>query len=219
MKICPSCRAQYEDDKQFCRRCGVALETAAPDGLQARLAWWHQRLQQDQDNPELMREYAAELISWGRFAEARTALTQALARHPHHLGLRETLAALCHQLGDYPGLVEQLRLLLEQQPDRLAWLRQLAAAYQKTGQLAEAAATLQRLTALAPADLELWEERRRVLLELGDRDGLVATCRELVARQPDHPQANLYLGLAASQDAQAGSRRPGPKQRPTSPGP
>lgn len=205
MKICPSCRAQYEDEKQFCRRCGVALETAAaPDALQARLAWWHQRLHQDQDNPELMREYAAELISWGRFAEARTALTQALARHPDHLGLRETLAALCHRLGDYPGLVEQLRLLLEQQPDRLAWLRQLAAAYQKTGQLAEAAATLQRLTALAPADLELWEQRCRVLLDLGDRDGLVATCRELVARQPDHPQANLYLGLAASQDALAG---------------
>lgn len=206
MKICPSCRTQYDDEKQFCRRCGVALQPAgtAPDAFPARLAWWRQRLEQDPDNPELIREYAAELISWERLAEARKALTEALGRHPEHLGLRETLAALCHRLGDDPGLVEQLRLLLAQQPDRSPWLRQLAAAYQRMGRLREAAATLERLTTLAPADLELWEQRRRLLLELGDGPELAAVCREILRRQPDHPQANLYLGLAVHQEAQAG---------------
>ena len=207
MKVCPACQTTYSEDKKFCRRCGAALqpEGALSPQIKAKLELFQGRLAKNPENPEILREYGAYLLSQEMTGEAEKVLLQALSLAPENIAARETLVALYQGRRDLDNVIAQLLILLELQPDNLTWLRQLAEAYQASGRLEEAAAIWQRLSERHPEDPTFLEKRLGVLKEIGDAAALVAVCREILARQPEHLEAWTLL---ATQLQTSGQREP-----------
>lgn len=102
------------------------------------------------------------------------------------------------------GMVAGLAARLEQEPNDLAGWKKLARSYRVLGEAQKSADAYGKAAALAPDDLDL---------VVGEADALQATLpenapvmpqvtelyRQVTARNPDHPQALWFLGLAEKQ--------------------
>src|SRR5262249_9421946 len=118
MKICPSCKLQFSDEKKFCNRCGTRLlpeQAATPDSI-AKRQLFEARLAADPGDPLVINEYAAYLISIHLYDEARPLLLKALEREPKNSTLRRRLAALYQVDHDWDNAAAQLLLLIQEEP-------------------------------------------------------------------------------------------------------
>ena len=104
------------------------------------------------------------------------------------------------------GMVEQLAARLEDNPDDLeGWLR-LAQSWRVLGEWEKARDAYARASALAPGDAALLAEYGRAIIEASPEATIipadaVTVFRDVLALDPDYPEALWFTGYA---EAQAG---------------
>lgn len=181
MKICPTCQAHYEDDRNFCRSDGARLlpgRAFAPDVV-ARRQLLEARLREEPESPGLLVDLGDLLASVPLYDDALVQYFKALALAPEQEEVRRRIARVHGARGDWEEEAQHLEILLRAHPSDLEILRGLADAYEHGGRKAEAAGILDRWTELAPGDARVWARRRDLLLELRTDEELLAVYRRL----------------------------------------
>lgn len=90
MKICPACKAKYDEDKKFCRKCGVSLvseKVMAPDVVAKRQSF-EIHITQDPLNASLLAQYGEYLTSILLYDDALVQLHKALEIEPTNESFR-----------------------------------------------------------------------------------------------------------------------------------
>lgn len=121
--------------------------------------------------------------------------------------MRATMAARPEP--DQPGamihaMVARLAARLEKQPDDVDGWRRLARSYRVLGENKRARDALKRAVALAPDDLAILSDYAVAIVQAADRGGalpkeLVGVTVEILKRNPKHPSALWYGGVARMQ--------------------
>jgi len=86
--------------------------------------------------------------------------------------------------------------VVAEDPQDTAALQYLGLIAQETGDYAGAVAAYDRALAVDPSDVDVKVDRASALLELGKPDEAKSALEEVIAESPDHPRANLFLGIA-----------------------
>ncbi len=137
---------------------------------------------------------ARELTAAGRVEDARVALHRALRRKPDLAAARQALGAL--ELGEshLEQAFLQFQALTDQQPlSAEAWFG-LATVRARAGQPEEAAAALDQVLDLDPAQIEARSQRAEVRLELGQDEG--ALLDAAAATQANRKDVRAWRALA-----------------------
>jgi predicted O-linked N-acetylglucosamine transferase (SPINDLY family) len=96
-------------------------------------------------------------------------------------------------LGDIEPAVESLRRGLMLAPGDRAIVALLVQTLQRSGRIPEAHDLVNRLRSTAPNDAEFAVIDARLAYRIGDAAGALVTLREVLAREPNHLNANLQL--------------------------
>lgn len=109
-------------------------------------------------------------------------------------------------VGQYREALASFDQALQRQPNNVDAMRNKALCYEATGQYAEERSVIDRARVLAPSDSMLRDLSLNWDLRHGDPDGVVATCKEILAREPENPAVYAALGQAAVASAQTKHR-------------
>lgn len=162
---------------------GIAVWTLIEDAVQAEQTGQIQKskqlfldaLKQQPDNVMAKKFLAATLQKAGQDNEAIQYLQSALQSGLHRNDTRYQLAQAYFGLKQYDHVVEQLQILLKDDPNNPKALKMAALASMHNNQYPEAAQYLERQLALKPADYESLSDYARVLSYLQqDKKALVA---------------------------------------------
>ena len=123
--------------------------------------------------------------------------------HPRRLAAAVALAVLLAAApvlghGAFDDRVAALSARIEQQPSADHYLER-SSWYRGHGDHAAALADLEQAEQLDPARAELGLHRGRLALATGRPEEAVAPLEDLLARAPDHPEANLALARALAE--------------------
>lgn len=149
---------------------------------------------------------ADRLLGLGRWAEARAAYEEYLARHPDDVDRRAGHGITLLATGDAAAAVQELSWVLERAPGQPDARYNRALAYAALGRDAEAVADLDLLIASQPEAWYLRSDRGGLLLRGGQVEEAVAELRKAVELAPEEPGPRLNLGsalLAAGEPVEA----------------
>jgi tetratricopeptide (TPR) repeat protein len=207
MKVCPSCSGRYEDDKNFCRLDGARLvpERAFAPEVVAKRQLLEKRLEEEPENPSLLLELGDLLASVPTYDEALVQFFKALELDPASEAVRRRIALVYRAKGEWTEAQKHLEDLIGRRPTDTDLLGELAEAYYRSGQTAEAARVLARTCELAPSEAPVWNRRRALLEELHGDAELVPVYRRLSELTPD--DVSVWLAFAETMAA-APSGRP-----------
>jgi tetratricopeptide (TPR) repeat protein len=176
-------------------------------------------LQHHPDDVLALRLYAEFCSSLDRYEEAESLLRRCLERAPTFaLGRYGLAMVLLHAHATQPAL-EQIDVLLSQEPDRLEYLSLKADALGRIGDFPAALACLETLVSLYPGNGGAWSNYGHILRTLGRRPECEAAYRKTIAL--GGPLGEAYWGLAnlktyrfqpseiAAMRVQAGTASPG----------
>ena len=93
MKTCPKCRTTYQDDKNFCRNCGVKLasEKTVNPKISARKTVFEERIKADPLNSELLLEFGGFLLENKDFNSAELIIYRALEIDKNNISIKKLL--------------------------------------------------------------------------------------------------------------------------------
>ena len=205
-----------------------ALEPSLHEAMTAQAAqdpqnaerWFLLHLKHYPDDVLALRLYAEFCSSLDRYEEAESLLRRCLARAPGFGLGRYGLAMVLLSANAIPASLEQVELLLSQEPDRFEYLSVKADALGRMGDFSAALECLERLASLFPANGGIWSNYGHILRALGRRADCEAAYRRTIALGA--PVGEAYWGLAnlktykfdapdvAAMRAHAVSMRPGP---------
>jgi Flp pilus assembly protein TadD len=132
----------------------------------------------------------------------------AIKLNPQAPEFRTELGVVLLQQGQLEDAISNLRRAVQQRNMDPAAHYVLARALQKAGRPGEASREFQEATALNQAKLGLEQAGLLTINGIADlRAGRIADAaqklRQAVARKPDYPEANYYLGIALAQSGDA----------------
>jgi tetratricopeptide (TPR) repeat protein len=190
------------DDDMARRERGFALSRSGKmkDGLQD-LEWYTQKHPKEADG--LYKLAIAEML--GDREKALKHLTQALESAPDQLPIRYARALLQYQEGKPAQSIEDLKVVLQHEPDHVRALDLLGQSLLLLDQPQEAAKPLSRAVELAPRDPTLLIHYSRVLRRLGrkvDAEMMLARFKEVATeegRQRPHTGLFDYLNLSPAE--------------------
>lgn len=132
----------------------------------------------------------------GRLREARSGYEEVLRRSPDHVAALFLAGIAAQQSGDAASALERLSAAARQAPDDVRIALALASVHQTRGELAQAAACIERVVHLRK-DPALWNNLGVMRKQLGETAAAQAAFREAAALQPGHPSACNNLGNLA----------------------
>lgn len=135
-----------------------------------------------------------ELAGIGRLAAAEELTEQAVRHYSTDGGLRQLQGFLRHRLGDFPGARGSLESAARLAPLEPLSRCILAECYARTDSAQRAADLYRELADDAHCPTTLLPDVASGLGGLGEYEAALATCRELIRREPGHHQA--YFGVA-----------------------
>jgi tetratricopeptide (TPR) repeat protein len=152
---------------------------------------------------------AAIQLAQGHADAARKLLAEVLQKNPRDDDALVLRASLEMQQNDPTGAIGDLRAVLRDQPNSVALLRTLAAAYLAKGQAGLAEETLRAAMQAAPNDASVRIELAQVLGRTDRMSQGVTLLEETVQRLPDDTAAReelvrAYMAVGNLQDARAG---------------
>jgi len=152
--------------------------------LRRALELWRERVRTETSDPDAHAEIArlTDLVEGPEAAVAH--LRQAVARHPHHVGLRTNLVSRLRYLGQ--GEPEVRELLALSPSNAWAW-RALALLLARRGEHKEAATAFREAVALEPGSPAQWEVRGVLAQLAGEREEARRACREYLQLSADNP--------------------------------
>jgi hypothetical protein len=190
----------------FDRSIELLRRTGRHDELEAALTRELERVDLVLDRvPKLAGELAALAGARGRPEAALTVLGAALRRVPDHPALLGDLAALARQAGDRERQAQALARLVDlgaDPPQRVNWLRELAALYDMLGNEAEATVRWSELHKLDPDDAEALVALERRAEQTGDHETLVRLLDRraaLASRRDDVRRLRLRRAITLEQ--------------------
>ncbi len=137
----------------------------------------------------------AEMLSrLGLHAEAAERFGQALAQHPPDAGLCANLAGELAALGRSAEAEMAFRAALALAPDSGELHAKYGVALRAWKRPEEAVCQLRRGAELAPGNAAIWNNLGKVLMELGEIDGVHAALERAIAAEPDQPRHYRSLG-------------------------
>lgn len=146
---------------------------------------------QEELQAQLHAAYAAHVA--GRLPEAEQLYRFVLEYFPAHPEVRQLFGALLLQMGRQAEGMQWLSALLEEHPNHLGALTNLALAKAEAGQLDEAFALLDRALALDPDNAETVRSQSQVLLQADRHDEALAKLS--LAQELDPRRLPLWLDL------------------------
>ena len=141
-------------------------------------------------------------------AEADALLDRALKRHPDDTQLRFMHSMRRYQQGDIAGMEQDLRRILEQQPDDAAALNALGyTLLDETDRLDEARVLIEKAYRLAPDNPAIIDSMGWLQYKLGRPQQALVHLREAYRRQPDQEIAAHLAEVLWQQGQRADARR------------
>lgn len=191
---------QDENNADFHSNLGNAL--SAQGRVEEAYDCYRRAIEKDGGHVTALGNAASALISLGRPGEAKPLCQQILELSPEDSDAKLNLAACYIEEHHYTRAIAVLEKGLENQPDHIEMLVQLASAQELANRLDEAAQTTDRIEALQPgiarvALLSGLVARRRGDLELGERKLRDALSRGLAANEQVEAFNQLGLTLDA----------------------
>jgi tetratricopeptide (TPR) repeat protein len=150
--------------------------------------------QQASDDPEALRAMAGVAAQAGRDAEAEQLLQRAVALAPGSVEARFDLAWTLHRLDRPNEVVEQLRPLIEFDPDNQNLMKLMATMLERSGQYDEAVRVFEQIVALDPEQSSSWSSLGHVLRTVGRTAESVEAYRQAVRLKPRSGEG--WWGLA-----------------------
>ncbi|MHA7816409.1 MAG: XrtA/PEP-CTERM system TPR-repeat protein PrsT [Pseudohaliea sp.] len=147
---------------------------------------FQQAFEQQRNNINLL-FLASARWAGGERAPVLAMLAEWLEEYPEDALVRSDLATKQLMLGDETAAREQYAILVEQQPDNVAALNNLAWLL-RTGDPKQALAHSERALDLAPDSLQVQDTYAMVLLENGETGRALALSARLLEEQPDNPE-------------------------------
>ena len=190
MKTCPSCQETYDDDKNFCRKCGAALsilsanKPVSPEFV-ARRHIFESKIAKEPDATEHLTSYADFLLSEDFIDDAVVQYTRALETVPEDeaIGLRLVKAYRMGKCLD--KAITQALILLDSHPDNVQLRDELASVYIELAKFRKAAQLFLEMSKLEPSNTDHLVRRLNVLRKIENSDDeILETCRALYEAKP-----------------------------------
>ncbi|MDP8208381.1 MAG: hypothetical protein P9L92_17070 [Candidatus Electryonea clarkiae] len=187
MKVCPSCKIKYEDNKKFCKKCGTTLisQIGIDPKVVAQRQVFENRLQQTPENSDLLFEYGSFLAEYTFYDEALTKLYQASSSDPENLSISEKIADILIKTEKYTESIEVLIPLIEKSPNSTTLRDKLITAYLKSDNLSAAQKVSEELLNIAPDNQEYLTRYRDLLKMMPEfEEKLVQICKIIIKINP-----------------------------------
>jgi len=147
------------------------------------------------------------LLRTGRYAEALTELTRAVAAAPRHAEAWNSLGVAREQLDNLPGAKEAFEQAIKLKPAYPLALNNLGKWHIDQGEARIGLAWLDKALALKPIQLEALNNRVVALLDLGQANAAEQAAREALQWFPDNAALYLNLGNACLNQTQGAKAR------------
>ena len=141
-----------------------------------------------------LRRRAALLAQQGRYDEAASLFSRAVAARPQDVVLRKDLMWTVWYTGRYENAIAVAREVMAQSPNDLEALNLIGQAQIAMGNAEEALATFRRSFRINPKQLPVKKAIARALLQTGDFKTTETALRELTAKEPREPLWHSALG-------------------------
>ncbi|MBI3321381.1 MAG: tetratricopeptide repeat protein, partial [Candidatus Omnitrophica bacterium] len=160
-------------------------------------------------NPEqlpIWRDVSLLLVELRQYDQARTVVSQLLARYPQHTDLYPLLARIQILQGDFPEAAHTWAKVLQLFPDNPAYQYQEASALYHSGQTEQAVASLQALITQYQEELDdpnflsMWRVVAQLALDLQQYQPASILLKQLLVRYPQ--ETEFFPLLARAQSAQ-----------------
>ncbi|HYD55470.1 MAG TPA: tetratricopeptide repeat protein, partial [Burkholderiales bacterium] len=186
--------AQASKDSRAWHYLGVARH--ALGSLDAAALALRASIQLSADDPEVFCALAAVLGQGGKWAEAESALADAVQRFPEHAGLHFNLAVALEQRGaDFPAEAHY-DTALAIQPACVQALLNRGALHLRHGRHAAALADFDALLAVQPESVDALLNRSRALMRLNRDDEALVAARQAQRLAPNRPDPRLGVATA-----------------------
>ena len=115
MKVCPSCKGQYDENMKFCRKCGVSLVTdkASTPNVIAKRHVYETKITQEPGNTNILVEYGNYLLSIGLIDEALIQYFSAIELKAEGETVRMRIVEAYHGDKQYDNAITQLLIIME----------------------------------------------------------------------------------------------------------
>ena len=210
MKVCPSCKGQYDENMKFCRKCGVSLvsDKASTPNVIAKRHVFETKISQEPGNTDILVEYGDYLVSLGLIDDALIQYFKAIEMKAGDQIVRMRIADAYRSGKQYDNAITQLLILMEARPKDIALKEKLYSIYLEAEKLSDAAELLRQLHDIEPSNLNHLVRRLDILRK--DRimiQEILEVCKILHRRN----RFNILLvvsilGYLMSEDASGSSR-------------
>ena len=150
-------------------------------------------LRRKPDRPELYLSLSRAMASAWRLAEAREAVSRALALNPRYGEAQQFSLELAQRTGDNPGVISAAQAVLATQQGNPSARRALARALVAVGRKNEAEAEYRGLIARGPTDAFLFAELAALLQAKGDVPAAEEAIRKAIKITPREDRFRLTL--------------------------
>lgn len=154
-------------------------------------------LKAGKEQPQIYAMYASLLDERGRFQEAAVSLEGALQKHPDNAQLRFYYGTIQDRLGNKPGVIQEMRKVIELDPNHVQGLNYLAYTWAEEGaNLDEAESLARRATELEPEDGYILDTLGWILFKRGEVAEAIRYLEAAYRFQPTVPVIAEHLGDA-----------------------
>ena len=196
MKVCPSCKIKYEDDKKFCKKCGITLvsEMGVDHKVTAQRQVYDNRLGKTPDDSNLLFEYGCFLAEYTFYEEALVKLYQASTLDPENSAMKEKIIEVLNNTERYEEAAKEMVSLKKKLPDSINLLDKLITAYIKSGNPAAAQTEFEELLKIAPDNLEYLIRYRDLLKTMPAlKEKLAEICARIIELNPKELDTMILL--------------------------
>lgn len=197
MKTCTKCNSSYEDDKKFCKKCGIPLTieyNINPKEI-AKKQVYEDRLKADPLNEEILQEYSQFLFNNLLLKESISVLLKILAINESNYFAKELLLKSYNKLKMAKEAVEIGELLLKEKPEDIALLEELAKTSNEIGDINKAIDYYNKIIKIQPANTNVLNEIALIFLEKNDIEKAIEVFTNLYEKGKDDRIVKIYTGI------------------------
>ncbi|NCC74285.1 MAG: hypothetical protein EOM06_12945, partial [Sphingobacteriia bacterium] len=197
MKICKKCNIQYDDSKNFCKKCGAPLEAVIKieSKAEAKKQVFEEKLKTEPLNVKLLREYGQFLYENKLFNEAISVALKIIAIDEKENGARELLFNAYVKIEEFAKAAETGEELYSWKSKDASFLLLLANAHQQAGASPRAVEIYDQMLALQSDNTEAAYQKALALLSQNMVQEAILIFGKLFAAGKTDRITSIYAGI------------------------
>ncbi|HPE58129.1 MAG TPA: YARHG domain-containing protein [Bacteroidales bacterium] len=197
MKICKKCNIQYDDSKNFCKKCGAPLEAVIKieSKAEAKKQVFEEKLKTEPHNVKLLREYGQFLYENKLFNEAISVALKIIAIDEKDNSARELLFNAYVNIEEFAKAAETGEELYSWKSKDASFLLLLANAHQQAGASPRAVEIYDQMLALQPDNTEAAYQKALALLSQNMVQEAILIFGKLFAAGKTDRITSIYAGI------------------------